>query len=146
MLMLAPRLHNTSRGSVYRIGMKVNRPQVRTAVAANVRALMDRRELTQMQLCAKSGVSQRHISNLINAKGGPGAEVLDAVASAFGLPGWLLMIPGLSVEILDSHSIPLLVESFISAGPEGRELIARLAEREATHNLEKQKILPFRKR
>lgn len=146
MLMSLPSLHNSSSESNYLNSMKVERPAVSATLAANIRALMDKRAWTQTELESKSGVSQRHISNVLNQRTGCSAETADALASAFGLPGWLLLVPGLSLELLDSHSVLLLVKSFVDAGPEGRELVARLAEREATHNREKHKVIPFTKR
>jgi transcriptional regulator with XRE-family HTH domain len=120
-------------------------PELRKVVATNLRALMDRREWSQADLASKARVSQRHISNMLNRKTSASFETLNSVAAPFGIPGWLLLIDGLSVDLLDSQRIPLLVNRFHASGPDGKDLIERLAEREAHHNLEAQKILPLRK-
>lgn len=120
-------------------------PELRKVVADNLRALMDKRDWSQETLGLKARVSQRHISNMLNRKTSASFETLNAVAAAFGIPGWLLMIANLQVDLLDSQRIPLLVDRFRLSGPDGKDLIERLADREAVHNLESQKILPLRK-
>lgn len=142
--MLLDEVHQTSSAFSYRQEMKA-RPDLRTVVAHNVRALMDRRGWTQKQLEAESKVSQRHISSVVNGKAALTYDTLDALAAAFKLPGWLLLLPELPVELLDSQKIPLLVGFYRDAGPEGRELVGRLAEREAHHNREKSKVVHLQK-
>lgn len=143
--MLLDCLQHTSGDLPYLSGMKTADSKLRATVAANLRSLMDGREWSQADLAKKSKVSQRHISNMLSRKTGASFETLHAVAGAFGVPGWLLMIDRLSADLLDSQKIPLLVASFCNAGPDGRSLIERLAEREAVHNREQAKVLPIRK-
>jgi transcriptional regulator with XRE-family HTH domain len=80
--------------------------------AANVKTLMERRKLNQVQLGAKAGVSQRHISNVLRQVHGPSTDIIEKIASAFGLPGWLLMIPNLPPELLDSTELLSVVERY----------------------------------
>jgi transcriptional regulator with XRE-family HTH domain len=125
--------------------MKSADKKLRQTVAANLRTLMQEREWSQTDVAKKTGVSQRQISYMLSCTTSASFETLSAVAGAFGVPGWLLMIDGLSSELLASPRIPLLVASFRDAGPDGRELVERLAEREAVHNRDKLKIHPLRK-
>jgi transcriptional regulator with XRE-family HTH domain len=142
--MLLHEVHQTSSDFSYRQGMKA-RTDLRAVVAHNVRVLMERRDWTQMQLHAESKVSQRHISSVLNMKTALTFETLDALAAAFKLPGWALLLPEIPVELLDSQKIPLLVGFYKDAGPEGRDLIDRQAEREAHHNREKSKVVHLQK-
>lgn len=135
----------SSKPGSYDSCMAKGTPELRKVVADNLRALMDRREWSQADLATKAKVSQRHISNMLNRKTSASFETLNAVAAPFGIPGWLLLIDGLPMELLDSQRIPLLVNRYRSSGPDGRDLIERLADREAVHNLEAQKVLPLRK-
>lgn len=144
--MLCANTQNIAGQPAYRGEVKAKRPDVQTAVAVNLRALMEKREWTQTVLAKKAVVSQRHVSNVLNGQTGCGIQILDAIASAFELPGWVLMIPGFHVDILDSQAITELIDHYRDAGPEGRQLIDRLAEREAHHNPTKAaKLLQFSK-
>lgn len=143
-MLLTFQKQSSSPGS-YDSCMAKGTPELRKIVADNLRALMDRREWSQADLAFKAKVSQRHISNMLNRKTSASFETLNAVAAAFGIPGWLMQIDGLSLDLLDSQRIPLLVSRFRLSGPDGQDLIERLSEREAHHNIEALKILPLRK-
>lgn len=143
--MLLGGTQHTSSHPSYLSGMKTADSKLRETVAANLRSLMERRDWSQAALAKKAKVSQRHISNMLSRKTGASFETLHAVAGAFGIPGWVLMIDRLSVDLLDSQKISLLVTSFCNAGPDGQSLIERLAEREAVHNRQQAKVLPIRK-
>lgn len=142
--MFAAELHNRSEAYSYLRGMRRKHPtSARAVLAANLRNLMDRRDWTQTALGDKSGVSQRHVSSLLNKEQDCTTEVLDDLAGAFGLPSWILLIPDLPIELLDSQSVHLLVRRYAGAGPEGQALLDRMAEREAFHNQGREKVLPF---
>jgi len=112
MLMLQIDAHNKSKPSPYRFQM-AGKKAIRAVLAANLIALMAKRGWTQQQLEAKSGVSQRHISSLRREAADCTTEILDALGTAFGIPGWLLLVPGLPVEMLDSPEVPMLVERYV---------------------------------
>lgn len=73
---------------------------------------MARRKWTQEDLAAKSGISQTHIGNILRQETAATNEKIEAIAAAFKLPSWLLMVPDLPIEVLDSPQIPALVEHF----------------------------------
>jgi transcriptional regulator with XRE-family HTH domain len=129
----------------YRSGMKSGNDALRRTVAQNLRALMEKRAWSQMDLQSKSKVSQRHISNMLNSKTGASFETLSAVGAAFGVPGWMLMIERLPVDLLDSQRIPLLVSHYRDAGPDGRDLLDKQASREAVHNQTQHKVVQLQK-
>jgi transcriptional regulator with XRE-family HTH domain len=145
MLMLAVKLQNSARDLPYRQGMEEVLFKTRATLKANLLALKDRRGWTQTVLEDKSGVSQRHVSSLLNAQVDPSTEILDKLGVAFGVPGWLLLIPGIPVELLDSQKIPLLIRNYIDGGPEEQALVDSLADRGAYHNKERRKVVPFSK-
>jgi len=111
MLMLQIDAHNNSNRPPYRSAM-AEKQAIRAVLAANLIALMTKRGWTQQQLEAKSGVSQRHISSLRRGTAGCTTEILDSIGSAFGIPGWILLVPDLPVEVLDSPEVPLLIERY----------------------------------
>jgi transcriptional regulator with XRE-family HTH domain len=104
----------------------------RAAVAQNLRALMRRHDnMTQTQLAEQSGVSQRHISSILNELAECGIEKAEKLARVFGLKGWMLQVPGMPEEVLDSKVLGSIVQSIREASPEGRDLIEKTARREA---------------
>ena len=103
---------NTGKRSSYAGHMPSAKESIRRTVAENLKALMAHRKWTQIQLEAKSGISQSHISNIIREENDPSTAKLDAIASAFGIPAWLLMIPDLPIEVLDSPELPHLVDRY----------------------------------
>lgn len=54
-------------------------------IAKNVRSLMEREGMVQIQLAERAGVSQRTISNVVRGAHQPRIEVLDALAKALGV-------------------------------------------------------------
>jgi transcriptional regulator with XRE-family HTH domain len=145
MQMRAANLHNRATTSSYLSGMRRKQLATRAVLAVNLRALMDRRDWTQKALEKASGVSQRHISSLLNQKQDCTTEILAQLAEAFRLPGWLLLIPDLAVDLLDSQELPLLVRHYIGADPDGRAALSKLAQREFHLNPERQKVVPLTK-
>lgn len=145
MLMSPPEVHNNATPLFHHGNVKQKRPQVRAILSANLRALKERRDWTQTELANKAKISQRYVSSVLNQEQAPTTEIVDALASAFGLPGWVLLIPDIPIELLDSPDIPLLLQHYLGAGPDGRGLLDKLAEREFHHNPDRQKIVPLPK-
>lgn len=114
----------------------------RRAVARNVARLRQAAKpsgWTQEYLAKRAGVAQRTISNIEKLDHpdrqdySPTLDVLQRIASVWGLSAWHLMLP-LPDDLLQSQQIEKLVECFISVGKEGRENIARIAENEVRYH------------
>lgn len=105
----------------------------RKALANNLKMLIDHYDLSQKDLESKSGVSQRTISNMVRHDSGhcPSIENVEAVARAFRLKTWQLLIPGAPLEILLNATIEKVVDNFVHSTIEGRDMITRVAHREA---------------
>jgi transcriptional regulator with XRE-family HTH domain len=84
----------------------------REILAGNTRTLMDRRSWNQTKLATKAQVSQRHISNILGKKVDATIAMTDALGAAFGIPGWLLLVPNLPDDLLDSPELPAMVERY----------------------------------
>lgn len=89
------------------------------------------RDWNQVELAKKSGVSQRMISSILSKESGCSVETADALAHAFGLNGWHLIMPGLTEDLLKSGAVQDLLDSYVNASPEGRALIDAMALRES---------------
>jgi len=105
---------------------------------------MERRDWRQKRLERESGVSQRHISSLLNQQQDCTTDILGSLATAFHVPAWILLVSGLPPDILDSKRIPELVDHYVNAGPKGQDFIDRMAEREAAHREPGAPVVPIR--
>jgi len=105
---------NSASALLYRASM-VTKADGRAILATNLTALMKRRGWRQEDLEAKSGISQTYISRLIRKQSDPTIRVLEDLGQAFGIPGWVLLIPNVNIETLDSRAIPALIETFSRA-------------------------------
>ena len=81
----------------------------------------------QSELARKSGVSQRHISDIVNGLSECTDPVADSLALPFGLTGWHLRIPNLEQDLVGSPAIAKLVEAYINTDKAGRELLDAVA-------------------
>jgi HTH-type transcriptional repressor of puuD len=97
-------------------------------VSANLAELMRQHGLSQNRLSKLTGVSQSHISAILRGDKQTTVDVLDRLGKPFGLKGWHLSSP---LTLSDAAKVNQVIEHYAAASPEGRELIARTAEREA---------------
>ena len=88
--------------------------------------MMALREWNQVELAARSGVSQRMISHVLTKNAACSIETADALARPFGLFGWHLLIPDLPAELMQSGSLQRVVTAYSKASAENRDLIDRL--------------------
>lgn len=126
-----PLLRQTATQRLYRCYVAPARPNTRKTLANNLRTLMRIRDWTQVQLAEKSGVSQTMISSVLGEKSGCSVETADALAHAFGLTGWHLLMPNLTEDLLKSKAVQRLLESYVNATAEGQALIDAMAIRES---------------
>lgn len=103
----------------------------------NVRALMRHTETSKAQLAQRSGISERMIAYILAKERTPTVETADSLARAFGLTGWQLMIPNLSLELAKEGKLEQLVKNYSTSSRKGREYIDRVAEQEAKYGRDK---------
>lgn len=104
-------------------------------IAKNLRQLMDQEGLSEAALSRRtgSGVSQKAINNILNQRQACTIETADKLARAFELDLWCLLLPRFPEDPAVIEAMRRLYESFSIASPEGRELINKVAEREAAY-------------
>lgn len=125
---------DTARRTDYDFGMAIkrHRPVIASSVSKNLRMLLDlTMDGNQSELARQSGVSQRHISDIINGRTECTYPIAAALAGPFGLEGWHLQLPGLPKDLVASPSIARLVAAYINADDAGREFMDAAAAREA---------------
>lgn len=119
--------------------MRSSRPKTRQSVAKNLQVLMAHAGWSQRDLAAKAKVSQRQISNILSQATSCSVETADALAAAFGLQGWHLLLPNLPDDLAESPSIARLVEAYIGSDPAGRAYLNSIADRELSSGTQKPK-------
>jgi len=95
--------------------MGTAKQSIRQVLAANVAALKARRDWTQQQIASRGGISQTHVGNVLRAEVNPTTEILEGLSRAFGVPEWLLLVPNLPAELLDSNEVPALIQTWLTA-------------------------------
>lgn len=123
---------DTARTSEYPFGMATRRQRPHTAnsVAKNLKALMEGADWNQSELARRSGVSQRHISDILKGHTQCTIPVANDLAAPFGLTGWHLLLPDLPKDLVGSPAIARLVAAYIKADAAGREFLDAAGERE----------------
>lgn len=122
---------NDARAPPYPFEMAA-KDSIREVLATNTRALMKRRGWTQAQVAHKAGLSQTHVGNVLRQEVAPTTVVITGLGKAFNLPGWLLLIPEVPIEILDSKEVPALLQTYLEAS--AKPLSTLVAERHAARN------------
>lgn len=107
---------------------------LKATIAANIKALMTKKNLSQPALATAAKVSQGTVSHLLNpgAIKSPGLVNTAKVAHALRVNIWHLCIPNLPIELLDdpNKSLEKLISCYSGATPTGRDNILKLAEAE----------------
>jgi transcriptional regulator with XRE-family HTH domain len=110
---------------------KRQRPVIASSVATNLAVLLRMAmDNNQSELARQSGVSQRHISDIINGRSECTGPIANMLAAPFGLKGWHLQLPNLPKDLVASPAIAKLVEAYISADEAGRDFLDAAANRE----------------
>lgn len=95
----------------------------RGPVARNLKALMDSRDWNQSDLARQSGVSQRHISDILRGRTDTTAAWLDKLAAPFERKGFELMVDGLHAEIgASSAQLAAMIQAYVR-DPQVRKLL-----------------------
>lgn len=103
--------------------------EARQNLARNLDRLMTARGWSAPELEGRSGVSRRQINYMRRGTHGCSYEALGAVAGAFGLEAYQLLLPDLPDDLVDSPSLNRLIEGFANASPATRAYILEVAAR-----------------
>jgi len=78
----------------------------KTALAANLRRLMDKEQLSEAQAAKKTGVSQKGINKILNESTSATIDIIERLAQGFNIPTWLIITPNMDSEeqsLLESY-------------------------------------------
>ena len=101
-------------------------------LARNILMLLDYHRWSKADLAKRSGVSSRMISYIINKERTATIEVADEIGAAFGINGWLMISPYLTID--SYKKLDSLNSNYNKASKEGRSHIDMVADREATYS------------
>lgn len=116
-----------------RLGTMKDRPKTAETLSANLRALMKEFKFSKEVLAKRSGVSDRMIGYILAAERSTTIETANDLGKAFGLNGWLLLIPGLPVELAKTGQLEKLIINYAHSSNDGRNYIEKVAEKEADY-------------
>lgn len=94
---------------------KVAHAETKHLLAANLRALIRHRKLTQNALSKVCTVSQKQVNNLARAKTDCGLDVLTELARALGVEPWQLLHPETPKAIGRTSRLARLVTDYVRA-------------------------------
>lgn len=102
-------------------------------LAKNLKALMKDSDLTPEKLSKECGgtPSGRMVSYILKSERVPSVQVAEALAHAFGIEGWQLLLPSLEIKLARDNKLSKLIQNYSSSSPEGRNYIDKIAEYEA---------------
>lgn len=108
----------------------------RDSLIRNIDYLMRAEKLSEAALAKRSGIAQKTINNIRNGISAPTLDTIEALAAAFNLSGWHIIMPGLPEELIAGKSIERLCRAYVAASEKGRSYIDHVAEREATYGIQ----------
>ncbi len=93
---------------------------------------MDYRGMSQRELAKEAGISQSAVGFLLRYSDmndrHPTTSTVEAIAKAFSIRAWQLMIPDAPLELLLSQQLEKHTMDYMQVGPEGREAVDRITE------------------
>lgn len=103
------------------------------ALSENLIVLLEQGDLSYAGLAkrTKPRVSPKTIGNMVNGVGAPRLDKVEAIARAFDLECWQLLIPGLVTEKSQAEGIKRLFVSYCGASEDGRRHVEAVAVRES---------------
>lgn len=112
--MLLGDTQKAARPPPYPLQMATAKDSIKDVLAKNTRALMERRGWGQVELGKRAGISQTHVGNVLRKQVEPTTTIIEGLAKAFNLPGYVLLMPNLPIELLDSNEIPALLQTWLA--------------------------------
>lgn len=102
------------------------------ALSDNVRRLKEYRGWTLIELAKRAGVSKSALGYLVSYKDEndrhPTMETVEAVAGAFDLQAWQLMVPDQPIELLVNQQLQHHLADYVVVGAEGRAAVDRITQ------------------
>lgn len=106
----------------------------RQIIANNVLRLRKARSWTQTDLGKISGIGQTTVSSVENPEGkSPNLETITALAHAFGVPEWTLLVDGAVLDAQQLNNLDHLVHTYADLPISGKQQVERVADAEGRY-------------
>lgn len=106
-------------------------------LADNLRRLMEASGDSQVKVAKRGGLSQRNVGNVVTYgtthSTSPTVRTVDGLAKAFGLSPWMLFVPDLPLDLLETSRLDTLISNYIACADAGRSNIERTADSEVRY-------------
>lgn len=102
-------------------------------LSQNLKHLMELSGWNVEEVAKRSGVSKRMVSYVISMERKASITIAEDLAKAFNLEGWHLIMPNLPRDLEQSKALRRLIDDYIGSDNEGRDMISKVAEREAKY-------------
>lgn len=79
------------------------------------------------------GVPDRMIERILNGDSNPTIDIIDKLAAAFRMTGWQLLVDGAARGTMN-HRAVAVIQNYMAADEDGRDYIARVAEKESGYH------------
>lgn len=109
--------------------VRKGRPRTRETLAANMRRLMADRDWKQAELAERAGIAQKTVSQILTGSSAATIETVDAIARAFGIEVWQLLMPPASTELEKAQELARLVQQVRGSTDTDRDVIINLVDR-----------------
>lgn len=109
-------------------------PDPLQTLAVNTRYILDKMQRSARGVADKIGISNKTVSNMLNAAHSTQIGTADAVAEELGVPLWQLLCPHFPRGPIDESRLARLIEDYMTANPNDREQLERFAALAANAN------------
>lgn len=104
----------------------IENPKVRHQLAVTIRTLLQKNQWSEAELGRRSGVSQKHINNIVREKDGCTVECLAALAKTFNIPAWQLLVWGRAASNADPFRLEKLAVGYLNSDEATRSVMDRI--------------------
>lgn len=105
--------------------------KTRKIVAHNIKRLRISKNWNQTELGKRAGVGQTTVSSIENPDGkSPTLEILAALAKAFDVPEWTLLVDGSCLDAQQLRTLDHLIHTYADLPESGKSQVQRVAEAE----------------
>lgn len=100
----------------------------------NLRTLKRLFRVSSKEIARRSGISERMVDYLLAGERSPTEETANSVGMVFGVNGWMMLYPNLTADLIKRGRLEKLIAAYGLASDEGKDLIEKIAEREAKYS------------
>jgi transcriptional regulator with XRE-family HTH domain len=110
---------------------ELHKTEPQRVLAENLSAALERRGYSARSVAKAIGVSNKTVSNMLNAEGAPQLDKLITVAMYIRVPLWQLLCPAIDISQFKDDALHELIEAFVHLSEVGQASVRRTIKAEA---------------